>query len=76
MAYTKPEMSTFLRSEARESGELGAAEGWEDALNNPAYIANWKVSEPAMELTTGAEVEDKTLTKSMAAASNSESVST
>ena len=67
MAYTNPKMSTLLRS---------GAEGWADALNNPAYLAHWEVAEPSMELASGGEAEDKTLTESMAAASISQSVST
>jgi len=57
------------------AGEPSAAEGWADALNNPAYLANWEVAEPSMELATGGVAEDKTLTESMAAASISDSAS-
>ena len=73
MAYTNPEMSSLLHGGARESQEPSAAEGWADALNNPAYLAHWEVAEYSMELASGGEAEDKTLTESMAAASISDS---
>ncbi len=53
MAYTNPEMSSLLHGGARESQEPSAAEGWADALKNPAYLAHWEVSEPSMELGSG-----------------------
>ena len=76
MAYTNPEMSSLLRSGAAASQEPSAAEGWADALNNPAYLAHWEVAEPSMELASGGETQHKTLTQSMAAASISEPLST
>ena len=75
MGYTNSEMSTLLRDGADTSREPSAAEGWADWLNNPAYLAHWEVVEPSMELATGGEAEDKTLTESMGAASISDSAS-
>ena len=76
LILNNPMESTLLRSEARENGEPSAAEGWADALKNPAYLAHWEIAEPSMELATGGEVEDKTLTESMSAVSISQSLST
>ena len=65
MAYTNPKMSSLFRSEACASQEPSAAEGWADALNNPAYVRNFDV---AREMASGGESDDKTLTEAMAAA--------
>ncbi len=73
MAYSNPLESAMFRRVA--AGEPSAAEGWADALNNPAYIGNWEVAEPAMELASGGEAQEKTLTESMAAATISDSAS-
>ena len=59
MAYTNPKMSSLLRGGAEATREPSAAEGWGDALNNPAYVAHWEVAEPSMELATGGESEKK-----------------
>ena len=60
--------SALLRSGARESRDESASNGWADALDNPAYVAHLEVAEPAKELASGGESDDKTLTESMAAA--------
>ena len=59
-----------------ETAEPFASPGWADALRNTECLANWEVAEPTMELASGGEAQDKTLTESMAAASISEPVST
>ncbi len=66
MAYIKPMESAMFRGVAIR--EPSAAEGWADALNNPAYLGHWEVAEPSMELAIGGGAQDKTLTESMAAA--------
>ena len=65
MAYTNPKMSSLFRSEACASQVPSAAEGWADALNNPAYVRNFDV---AKELAKRGEIDDNTLTEAMAAA--------
>ena len=73
MAYVNPKMSSLFGSGACASQEPSAAEGWMDALNNPAYVRTFDV---AKESATGGESADNTLTEAMAAAQISRSVST
>ena len=68
MAYVNPKMSSLFGSGACASREPSAAEGWADALNNPAYVRNFDVAKPARELASGGESEENTLTEAMAAA--------
>ena len=65
MAYINPKMSSLFGSGACASQEPSAAEGWMDALNNPAYVRTFDV---AKESATGRESADNTLTEAMAAA--------
>ena len=65
MEYTCTSESALFRG---ASGGESAANGWADALNNPAYVAHWEVAEPARELASGGESDDNTLTEAMAAA--------
>ena len=57
----------MFRREA--AGELSAEEVCARALANPEYLGGWEVCEPAQEMASTGESDDKTLTESMAAAS-------
>ena len=57
MAYNNPMESALFRRVA--NGDLSAQEVFARAVANPEYLGSWEVCEPAQEMASGCESEDK-----------------